>query len=398
LVVWSGRRYGPASVRDLTAIVGVGESDYCRKPGSGMTELELMLVASRRALHDAGLDPTEVDGIVAPPAWATPEAIAAALGLPDLRFAVQPTGGGATSVGALLYAAMAVVTGTATCVLAPVGWNGYSGFRVRDVEDAPNMPAAANVRDYYVPFGAVAPPQWYPLMANRYAHEHGLPAEALGTIAVTTRAHAQLNERALMRGRPLDLDEYLASPMVSTPYRLLDCCLETDAAAAVVVTSVDRARELGQPTVAVSGVAEGHPAPADDLTNRPDLLHVGLTEAATRAYDMAGLGPEDADFAQIYDCFTFEVVHQLEEAQFCKRGEGPGFVLDGHLGLGERLPVNTHGGLLSQAHAMGMNHVVEAVRQLRHQAGPAQVEGAAVGVVTGWGDFGDGSLAVLRRL
>jgi acetyl-CoA acetyltransferase len=385
-------------VRDQTAIAGIGESDYCRKPGSGVTELELLLTASLRALDDAGLAPHEVDGIIAPPAWVTPEELASTLGLADVRFASQPVGGGATSVGALLHAAMAVATGTATCVLAPVGWNGYSGFRVRNVEDAPNMAAAANVRDYYLPFGAVAPPQWYPLMANRYAHDHGLPEEALGAVAVTTRAHAQLNDRALMRGRPLTLDEYLASPMISTPYRLLDCCLETDAAAAVVVTSVERARQLGPPVVAISGVAEGHPSPGEDLTNRPDLLDVGLGRAATRAYDMAGLGPEDADFAQVYDCFTFEVVHQLEEAGFCRRGEGPGFVLDGHTALGGRLPVNTHGGLLSQAHAMGMNHVVEAVRQLRHQAGPAQVEGARVGVVTGWGDFGDGSLTVLRRL
>jgi acetyl-CoA acetyltransferase len=389
-------------VRDLTAIAGIGESDYCRQPGSGLSELELMLTASLRALDDAGLAPTEVDGIVIPQAWATAEAFAATLGLPDLRFAAQPTGGGATSVSALLYAAMAIVTGTASCVLAPVGWNGYSGFRVREVEAAPNMPAAAHVRDYYLPFGSVAPPQWYPLIAHRYAHDHGLPEEALGTVAVTTRAHAQHNDKALMRSRPLTLDEYRASPMISTPYRLLDCCLETDAAAAVVVTSVERARQLArqldQPVVAIAGVAEGHPSPGDDLTNRPDLLHVGLTDAAPRAYDMAGLGPEDADFAQIYDCFTFEVIHQLEDAGFCKRGAAPGFVLDGHTALGGRLPVNTHGGLLSQAHAMGMNHVIEAVRQLRHRAGAAQVEGATVGVVTGWGDFGDGSLAVLRRL
>jgi acetyl-CoA acetyltransferase len=385
-------------VRDQTAIVGFGESDYCRRPGSGKTVFELLLDTSLRALKDAGLEPTDIDGIVAPPAWATPEEFASALGLRDVRFACQPVGGGATSVGALLYAAMAIVTGTATCVLAPVGWNGYSGFRVRNVDEAPNMSAKHNVRDYYVPFGAVAPPQWYPLIANRYAHEHGLPAEAMGQVAITTRAHAQLNDKALMRGRPLTMDDYLASPMISTPYRLLDCCLETDASAAVIVTSVERARSLRQPVVGISGVAEGHPWPGEDLTNRPDLLHVGLTEAAPRAYDMAGIGPDDADFAQIYDCFTFEVIHQLEDAMICKRGEGPGFVLDGHTALGGRLPVNTHGGLLSQAHAMGMNHVVEAVRQLRHQAGAAQVDGAAVGVVTGWGDFGDGSLAVLRRL
>src|SRR6185437_6672166 len=207
-------------MRDLTAIAGIGESDYCRKPGSGMSVLELLLVATRRAVADAGISATEIDGIITPPAWATAEAFAAALGL-HLRYVAQPTGGGASSVGALQYAASAICTGLASCVLVPVGWNGYSGFRVRNFEDAPNMPAAGHVVDYYVPYGSVAPPQWYSMIATRYDHDYGLPAEALGTVAVNTRAFAQLNDRALMRGRPLTMEEYLASPWISRPYRLL---------------------------------------------------------------------------------------------------------------------------------------------------------------------------------
>ena len=387
------------SLKDRACIVGIGETEYCRGEGSGMSVLGIQLKASLAAISDAGLTGKQIDGIMPPPISGSAEAFAANLGCENLRYAATINMGGASPVASLQTSAAAVSTGIANYVLIPAGWNGYSESRAGQIVDmdVDFMPGGKIVRDFYMPFGMTAPLQWYALMARRHMHEYGTTPEQLGAIALAMRKHAQLNDNAVMQGKEMTMESYLNSPMLADPYRLFDCCLETDGAAACIVTTPERAADLDKKPVYITGTASGQPYPADEITNRKDIFEIGLSISAPSAFEMAELSPQEIDFAQIYDCFTFEVLQQIEEIGFCKRGEGGAFVEGGRIEIGGELPVNTHGGLLSEAHTLGMNHIVEAVKQLRGDAGKRQLDKANAGVVTGWGDFGDGAIAILRN-
>ncbi len=374
----------------MTAVVsGIGQTEYSRD--SGRTETRLAMEATLAAARDAGIDPGDIDGIVTFPHAVRSEELMSSLGLRRLRYSVEVAMGGASSVAALRHAKLAVESGAARHVLIVRARNGCSGGRIH--QRASQLPSQHFRTQLEHPYGWNTAAQRYALMCRRYTHQYGLTREQLGAVALAARSHAQLNAAAMMHGRALTLEQYLAGRMIADPYHLYDCCLETDGACAVLVapSATDRAG------VRILGVAEGRPETPDDLTNRPDLLAIGLAPAAAEVWERTGLGPGDMDAAMIYDCFTFEVIHQLEAAGFVAEGDGGRFAASGAIRLGGKLPVNTHGGLLSEGHLSGLNHVVEAVRQLRGGLGARQVDGARHVVVTGWGDLGDGSIAVLAN-
>jgi acetyl-CoA acetyltransferase len=387
-------------LKDKACIVGVGETAFTR--GEGQSIMRNVLEASCNAIADAGLNTHDIDGFVLPGPFTLQEPLAANLGIENLRYSTMIQMGGASSVASIQTAAMAIASGVATNILIPFGWNGYSQMSVSKREDPRfKIPPRENamseaLRNYYAPYGALAPMNHYAWIATRHKELYNISEEAMGEIALTARAHAQHNPKAYMRNKPLSMEQYLESPMMSAPFKRFDCCLETDGASAIVVTSAERAKDMPHDPVYVMGVAEGHPYPADDIPNREDIFKIGLNFAAPEAFKMAGVTPQDIDFAEIYDCFTYVVLLQLEALGYCKRGEVGDFIQGNRLRIGGELPMNTHGGLLSEAHIWGMNHVVEATQQLRHEA-DLQVPDCELGLVTGWGDFGDGSLAILRR-
>ena len=380
-----------AALSRRAAISGVGETRYER--ASSKSAVRLQFEASLTAIADAGLKPEDVDGVIPIGITGAPaEDYIANLGIADLRFSALVPHGGASGIGALQLAAAAISAGICTTVLVPSGRNVSSGDRagVRIHQ----MPQFHFVSEFERPVGAIARAQLYAPMARRHMNLYGTTSEQLAEIAVTTRQHAMRNDNAIMR-KPMSIADHQASRMITDPFRLFDCSLESDGGAAFVVTSAERARDLAQPSVELLGVAMGHPDSPSSITQRPEITHVGVAKAAPIAFEMAGVGQAEIDVAEIYDCFTWVVLCQLEDLGFCKKGEGGAFVSGRRLGLEGELPTNTHGGLLSQAHMLGMNHIVELVRQLRGQGQRRQVAGAEVGLATGYGDQGDGGLAIM---
>ena len=384
------------TLRDQTCVTGIGETAYAR--GLTKSAFELQIEASLKAIFDAGLTPKDIDGVIPIGIVSgTADDFIENFGIPDLRFSALVPHGGASPVMALQAAAAAIAGGVCNHVLITFGRNisamaasNKAGARIH------NMPQFHYVTEFEHPMGASAPAQLYAPMARRHMELYGTTVEQFGEVAVACREHALLNGNAVMK-KPITLEDHRNSRMIADPFRLLDCSLESDGGAAVVVSSAACAADLRQRRVFISGVAAGHPDSPGAITQRRDMTSLGIGKAAPRAFAMAGVKHADIDVAEVYDCFTYAVIRQFEEMGFCAKGEGGPFVAGGRLRLGGGLPTNTHGGLLSQAHVWGLNHIVELVRQLRGDGGAAQVAGAEIGLVTGYGDMGDGALAVMRR-
>ncbi|MBI0382852.1 lipid-transfer protein [Streptomyces sp. NEAU-174] len=367
----------PDTLGGRAAIVGIGATEFSKD--SGRSELKLAVEAVQAALDDAGLAPADVDGLVTFTMDTSPEiTVAQACGIGDLTFFSRVHYGGGAACATVQQAALAVATGVAEVVVCYRAFNERSGRRFGSGVQHREPSAEGAALGWSLPFGLLTPASWVAMAAQRYLYAYGLTPEVFGHVAVTDRRHAATNPAAYFHGKPITLAEHAASRWIVEPLRLLDCCQETDGGQAIVVTSVERARDLPRPPAVITAAAQGAGRGQEQMTSfyRDDLT--GLPEMGVVAGQLwrgSGLTPADIDVAILYDHFTPFVLMQLEEFGFCGRGEAAGFVAE------DALPLNTHGGQLGEAYLHGMNGIAEAVRQIRGSS-VNQVPGAARTLVT----------------
>jgi len=367
------------TLKNKVAIVGVGESDIGKVPG--ISGLGLNAQACKRALDDAGLNVADVDGLLTDSSFTElytmlGSSLCEYLGLQPSLCAAMVAGGASPGV-MLRHAAQSIALGQAQTVLVCAGENRVTGLG-RDAAVA--VLATVGHPQFEQIYGGSIP-GFYAMVARRYMREYGTTREQLASVAVNTRAHALMHPNAHMK-KPITIEDVLASKPIADPLRLLDCCLISDAAGAFVVTSAERARDLRMKPAYLLGIGEKHTH--EHLMCAPSLTHFGAAESGRIAYEMAGVEPGDIDVAQLYDCFTIVPIIELEELGFVERGAGGAFFAQGHAALGGKLPINTHGGMLSHAHAGaagGLFGIVEAVRQLRGGEGARQVPDAQLALV-----------------
>jgi acetyl-CoA acetyltransferase len=387
-------------IRRQAAIVGIGQTRYGKAlPG---TAWDLAMEAVLAACADAGVDVTEVDGMCrfsAPFEPVSEAMLVRGLGIPELSFLAQAPHGGEALGAVVLQAAAAVSAGLASVVVVYRALSQSTGGRFGradgrgpgggQVDGAPDGDIVVPEQDnlsFAWPYGLMSPGQLFALWARRYAGVHGLTDEdltrALGTIAITQRAYAHRNPNAMMRDRPLDWDIYRGARMISEPLRLFDLCLENDGACAFVVTTADRARALREDPVWILSATQTlspYREPMGIYTGG-ELLELFPPATAARLFEQAGVRHGDIDVAEFYDATSYMPLRSLESYGFVPDGQAWRYVSEQGTGPESPLPVNTHGGHLSEAYLHGMNGILEAVRQLRGTAA-SQVPGAEVALV-----------------
>jgi acetyl-CoA acetyltransferase len=357
----------PTTLKNEAAIVGIGQTKFTKN--SGVSELALAVEAVSKAIDDAGLDPSQIDGYSTFTLDTNDEVdIARAVGTGDATFFSRVGYGGGAAIGIMQHATMALATGAAKYVVCYRALNGRSGQRYSQGVSGDIVTSDLIHWSWYMPWGLMTPASWVAMFTQRYMYEYGVKAEDLANVALSTRDHAVNNPAAFFYQRPLTMDDYMSARWIAEPLRLYDCCQETDGGVAVVVTTPDRAKDCKQPAALVRSVAQAFATDQEQMTSfyRQDIASLPEMElVGKQIYETAGIGPNEIDAAVIYDAFTSIVMWQLEAFGFCGRGEAKDFVKDGNLKEGGRLPTNTHGGQLSEAYIHGVNGIAEGVRLIR---------------------------------
>jgi len=357
------------SIAGRTAIAGIGATEFSKD--SGRSEMRLAVEAASMALADAGISPSEVDGLCTFSMDSNEEIeVARNLGAGDLTFFSRIHYGGGAACATVHQAAMAVASGEANVVVAYRALNGRSWGRFG--LSIHNKPSAERIHyGWYTPYGLTTPASWVAMFAQRYLHATGATTDDFGRVAVAHRAFAATNPKAWFHDRPITLEDHQTCRWIVEPLRLLDCCQESDGGVAVIVTSLERARDLASTPVVIRASAQGSGAGQEEMTSyyRDDLTRIPEAEVvARRLWERSGVTPADVQTAVIYDPFTPFVLMQLESFGFCAPGEAGAFVRERGIGPGGALPVNTNGGQLGEGYIHGMNGIAEGVRQIRGTA------------------------------
>jgi acetyl-CoA acetyltransferase len=395
------RREKMEKLCDKIAVVGIGETEYLRR--SSREPRELVFEAIQKAVDDAGLAIKDIDGVTAGyrgAQWISHSDVAYNLGI-NYRFHGNMGDGSGSNSSSFHLAAMAITSGMADTVVTYYT-NAYGSATSRLLGNyGPNLGSMKET--FETPYSNNEQLVNFAQIATRYQHEYGISdeqfARQLGTIAVNQRRNAILNGKGVLK-KPLNYEGYLKSPMISTPLRRDDCCVLSDGACAWIMTSAERAKDFPHKPVYVTGMGYGRTpmGGGDGFTQKAGGYfhkpHEGLS--IDRALQMAGITRKDLDFAEIYDAFTIMLLLFFESLGFCEKGEGGAFAESGAIALEGDLPVNTHGGHLSHSYINGASHVVEAIKQLRGDAGPCQVKDARIGAVS-VGTIWDNYVTIFRR-